>query len=293
MFYSIAAAVRSLFWAVVMLVLIMYIFGLCLIQGATSYLIDTADDPMNQAKRDIADYYSTVHDSIISLYMAITGGNDWSVYSSPFRETNAVYHVIFLFYISFTSLAVLNVLTGIFVDVSFDAVQADKDTATFECATNGAFLKILGREDDENKYLSKQEFDRNIRQGKLTAFFRSIELEVHEAINLFRDLMSADGFVDIEEFENGLLKIRGMARTIDMMSLSRDFLKCTMQMNHFMRVVEDTINSLHQTLADSGWRSQVSFSGKLREYEDSRSKVRRDSSLRDNESNGSGSGPRL
>merc|ERR1712137_949058 len=170
---------------------------------------------------------------------------------------------------------------------SFDAVQADKDTATFEYATNGAFLKLLGREDDEdNKYLSKQEFDRKVRQGKLTPFFNSIELEVQEAASLFKDLMSADGFVDIEEFENGLLKIRGMARTVDMMSLSRDFLKCTTQMNHFMRVVENNINSLHQTLGSSAWKPKgVSLNEKLREYEISRSKLRRDRPLPDNESN--------
>ena len=59
-------------------------------------------------------YYSAV-----SLFSAITGGNDWMSYGENLirlDEASHIYFLLFIFYIGFCLVGMLNVVTGIFVD---------------------------------------------------------------------------------------------------------------------------------------------------------------------------------
>merc|ERR1719473_1013782 len=55
---------------------------------------------------------------MISLWCAISGGNDWMQYAEKLRilEMGELYFCMFLFYIAFCVVGLLNVVTGIFVD---------------------------------------------------------------------------------------------------------------------------------------------------------------------------------
>merc|ERR1719482_1807022 len=64
---------------------------------------------------------------MITLYKATTGGQDWGDVSDTLFDCGKFYYCLFLFFIAFIILALLNILTGIFVDRAMRATAEDKD----------------------------------------------------------------------------------------------------------------------------------------------------------------------
>merc|ERR1711874_391509 len=102
-----------------MLGLIMYVFGLCFLQIITGHIADTAEGNLDkQTFLAIEEYWNSVPQAIVTLYFAVTGGADWEVLAAPIRDAGEFYFILFMFYIAFTAWAVLNVLTGLYVDTA-------------------------------------------------------------------------------------------------------------------------------------------------------------------------------
>merc|ERR1719443_335117 len=112
---------RSLLWSLVMLSLIMYIFSLIFMQSASEYLARAETDP--EKRRELIEYWGTVYASMDSLFQAISGGNDWSQFATPLRAVGEHYYLAFLFFILFLCFAVLNILTGVFIDGAQQSIE--------------------------------------------------------------------------------------------------------------------------------------------------------------------------
>jgi len=133
MLESITDGLTTLFWSILLLALVMYIFGLCFLQALSGYLLETPSDQVrSQVVDDIDTYWGGVATSTTTLYLAITGGADWEVLAGPVKETGNIYYLLFLFYIAFTSFAVLNVLTGMFVETANAVAQEDEEQVSTE-----------------------------------------------------------------------------------------------------------------------------------------------------------------
>merc|ERR1712072_1272712 len=68
----------------------------------------------------------------MTLFWAVTGGADWEPLAMPIREADSFFYLLFFFYIAFAALAVLNVLTGMFVDTAMKVAQQDEENVVEE-----------------------------------------------------------------------------------------------------------------------------------------------------------------
>merc|ERR1719487_1045274 len=99
-----------------------------------------------------------------SLYMACTGGEDWRAFSEPLKDAGQLYYFTFIFFIAFVSLAVLNMLTGIFTEKAIRVASSDKAGVLLEHLQNEremveelcrTFLSISGKDFNEHAKISK------------------------------------------------------------------------------------------------------------------------------------------
>merc|ERR1719428_2125079 len=97
--FSIVHSFKSLLWALAMLMVILYIFALVFMHAAAGYV--KSDEPDPDVVQEMTLHWGTVHDAMVSLFEAITGGNDWSSYSTPLKEAGEIYFLMFLMYIVF------------------------------------------------------------------------------------------------------------------------------------------------------------------------------------------------
>merc|ERR1719238_2003818 len=81
-------------------------------------------------------HYGSVGSTVWTLLGAVTGGYDWSDVAEPVASINVFYKLTFLAYILFVFFAVLNILTGIFVNVAIDSCAMNREIAIDSALSN-------------------------------------------------------------------------------------------------------------------------------------------------------------
>ena len=94
--------------------MIMFIFSVTFVQGATVHI---EDNPTDTAMiEEIERWYGSMDTAMFSLLYGITGGQDWYDILLPLTYISEAYRYIFTFYILFVVVGVLNVLTAVFLE---------------------------------------------------------------------------------------------------------------------------------------------------------------------------------
>jgi len=126
----------------------------------------------------------------------------------------------------FVTFAVLNIITGIFVESSFKSLDSDREMKILEYgdkmeasaqAARGVFLSL---DEDSSGLIDWDEFRTNLHNEKLQSYFHELDLEINDeatAWHLFSQLDFDDsGSIGVDEFLFGLKKVKGPARSVDM-----------------------------------------------------------------------------
>lgn len=99
---SILSTLKALFWALLLLFLIIYIFALVFTQAMD-------DDLKDQGAAHLDDqsykYFGSLFHSMLSLFMSIAGGVSWEDVIEPLMRISHVWTLAFLFYVAFTYFA--------------------------------------------------------------------------------------------------------------------------------------------------------------------------------------------
>jgi hypothetical protein len=172
--------------------------------------------------QDLLLYFGTLGRAFVHLYMAITGGNDWSVYYFALEPTPYFNRLLFLVFITFGVAAVMNIVTGIFVQTAFDSNFNDKEIVVAEemeakrqylCHMKELFDEM---DEDETGFINLDEFERRLDDERLVAYFNRLKLDVTDARKLFSLLdYDSSNEVSVTEFLNGCYKLQGESRSLD------------------------------------------------------------------------------
>ena len=107
--FSIANTLKSLFWAMLLLALIMYVFAILFTDIVNSHILE--NEGLEYAA-DLERYFGTLHVSVHTLFMSISGGLTWRDASGALANISWLWVYVFSSYIAFSCFAVLNVMTG-------------------------------------------------------------------------------------------------------------------------------------------------------------------------------------
>jgi len=252
----IGQSLRSLLWALLMLFLIMYLFGLCFLQGVTGYLEESKSvDP--KVKLAIEKYWDSVYDAVCTLLMSITRGIDWRLASEPLEEVGQIYHVLFLLYISFTMFAVLNIITGIFVEASFNTVAGDRANVASEAmklaaAAGNKLHHLLAQWSTASDLLSEEDFLKACAEDdRLQQTIAEMEITTEELDEMFKDLASRNnihGMVKVKDLSTALMMLKGPAQAMDIVQLNFGCSKYEESIENFMHFVEEQFLSMRRAL---------------------------------------------
>eukprot|EP00931_Biecheleriopsis_adriatica_P069552 TRINITY_DN43384_c0_g1_i1.p1 TRINITY_DN43384_c0_g1~~TRINITY_DN43384_c0_g1_i1.p1 ORF type:complete len:271 (-),score=45.91 TRINITY_DN43384_c0_g1_i1:5-817(-) len=219
---------KSLLWTVLLLTLLFYAFGVALTQLTSDYCRFTNMQSTGNVNASpvckhegLKKYWGSISESMLTLFMAVTGGVSWEHCLEPLRGSSGVAAVIFVVYLSFTILALLNVVTGVFCHSAIESAASDKDIAAMiQLQNHKEYVDTIRRmfteiDDDDSKGISIKEFAAALRNEHLSAYLESIDISTADAWTLFK-LIDADenGNVDIDEFVTGSLSLRGNAKAM-------------------------------------------------------------------------------
>merc|ERR1712023_3116 len=101
------------------------------------------------------------------------------------------YRLIFLIFITFAILALLNVVTAVFVNAAMQRSQCDREMIVQqEMQETGEFTSIMQQvflelDDNDSGALSLDEFEKHIEDEKITAYLHSPDIDVSRVRELF------------------------------------------------------------------------------------------------------------
>eukprot|EP00927_Polykrikos_kofoidii_P081500 TRINITY_DN7893_c0_g1_i6.p1 TRINITY_DN7893_c0_g1~~TRINITY_DN7893_c0_g1_i6.p1 ORF type:complete len:680 (+),score=97.96 TRINITY_DN7893_c0_g1_i6:215-2041(+) len=212
--YSILNSVRSLFWTCVLLFFMIFTISLYFTQLVTEARSRGADHP------GLEQFFGSVPVSMRSFFQALTGGVDWQDLVTPLEADVSVYiSNPICAYIAFAQLAMLNVVTGVFVESVLENSKVDKELML----VNNARELFRSLEGGLNGLLSWELFEEKLDTVPLQEFFKSIGVDRSEAKGLFRLLdLDDSGEISADEFLSGCLRLNGNAKALDLALLIRE-----------------------------------------------------------------------
>merc|ERR1719443_1298765 len=211
----------------ILLAIIVYAFGILFTQAALEVSIIQMGGGDDHAFKHSADrqlYFGTLPKSMITLFAVVTGGTAWTDLVDALAEVPAggVYVAILMFYVAFTTFAVLNVITGVFCQSAVESAALDKETA-IQCqiANKQEYIEDVRElfrtiDSDNSGQITRTEFEATLQSEEGLAYLSGLEMEVSDAWVLFKLLdIDGGGVIETEEFVQGCLRLRGAAKSVD------------------------------------------------------------------------------
>eukprot|EP00929_Paragymnodinium_shiwhaense_P014853 TRINITY_DN12281_c0_g1_i1.p1 TRINITY_DN12281_c0_g1~~TRINITY_DN12281_c0_g1_i1.p1 ORF type:complete len:785 (+),score=156.73 TRINITY_DN12281_c0_g1_i1:134-2356(+) len=223
---SIVGCLRPLFWATTLIVAVSFMVGVCFLQAATNYIREKRQELPHEDIQQLEDLWGTVQRSMLSLYKCVTGGADWGDVAITLVDIGMAYYLLFLLYILFYNCVIANTLTSLFVESTM--MNADKDQ---QCVIQNALEqsdKIIDKlrdwfadvDADGSGSITYEEFCNALNNPRSLAFASTLEIGVTDLKQFFAALSrNGEQPVDLETFVVGCIKLRGSARSMDLMEL--------------------------------------------------------------------------
>jgi len=211
---SIGNSIKSLFWTVLLLFLMIYVVAVCITQIVTFYA-EVRPDMLAEGS-DLGAHFSSIFLAIFALFGSITGGVDWQSVAQPLLdEIGWPIALLFSLYICFAVFAMLNVVTGIFVESALQGAKAEKDENLAQ-DVRGAF-KI---EEGIDTVFRREDLEQQLAENTCLDKLREMNMSAHEMHELF-SLIDVDeqNAIDAEDFVDGCLRLNGPPKAIDVATL--------------------------------------------------------------------------
>jgi len=248
---SIVGSFRSLVWVVVLLLLLLYIVAVFFTQSITDHLTEAKNnkESLNEKESSLGFYFGSLGRALLSLWQAISGGLDWDDICGPlFADISAFTGLMFAAFIAFALLALMNVVTGVFVQTALLSAQKEEDS--FMQTQIIQLFKIADK--DESATISIDEIENSLQDPATSKEWKSIGVQAEDARHLFK-LLDVDGAgqVAFEEFMGGTLRLHGGAKAIDVLTVMQEQRKNEEKIFLKFGGITEAIIDVHETVKHS------------------------------------------
>eukprot|EP00929_Paragymnodinium_shiwhaense_P074566 TRINITY_DN38170_c0_g2_i1.p1 TRINITY_DN38170_c0_g2~~TRINITY_DN38170_c0_g2_i1.p1 ORF type:complete len:1020 (+),score=276.25 TRINITY_DN38170_c0_g2_i1:67-3126(+) len=242
---SISTSLCSLGWTLILLGAFMYVVGLVLMQLVVDFAPWSEDPseslPPEQAllQEELILYWGSLSAAMTSLLQAILGGIDWRDLSTSLYRIHPLLALPFFAYVTFGLLALLNVITGVFVESAVQSAAQDKEKNSLK------ILQSLFHDmDDGDGKITIEEFTTQCHNPMWQHKFKSLDIDLSEVQALFVLLdIDRSGSIEVDEFVHGCMQLRGLAKAANLA-----------QVLYFLKALglqlEDSLEELQQMLCN-------------------------------------------
>jgi len=240
---SIIGAMRSLGWTIVLMLLMVYVVAVFFTQQLNNHFLDADAVHTSDADQVLKKYFGTLDRTILSLYQAVSGGIDWDTLMDPLvMEVNVWMGVAFVVYVAFILLAILNVVTGVFVQTALQSAKQEED----KFMTN-QIINLFHLKPDGSTHLSADDVGEVL---KISKDWQHIDVDPEEARFLFQLLdINNKGLVAIEEFLSGCLRLKGEAKSIDVLTVMQEMRRFFVRWVRCQRRQEERLDTMQSSMS--------------------------------------------
>lgn len=236
-------SLRSLVWTVILLLLMIYVIAVYLTQLVCDHRADKfLRLGTEEGGEALVKFFGSLCRSILTLYQAMSGGISWNDAVVPLvNEITPLLGLVFSLYVAFALLAIMNVVTAVFVESALQSAKKDTDVYIVH-SVHDAFMQA---DIDMDMCVSIHEFESLLETPQLRDTLRTIDIDKDSAIELFH-LLDTDfqGRVSVRSIVETCIKSHGNARSIDLITLMSENRRQVFQWSSQMRGLERSVNRL-------------------------------------------------
>jgi len=204
----------------------LFMFAICFVQNVAAHLNDLHKQGIDVDDHELISHYGSVGTAMYTLFSASTGGDDWRNAANPLEDVGAVNNVIFVVYMVMFTFVLTNSVTAIFVESASEYAGRDKDRviqdqlAKKQEYMSDIYVIYNEIDGDGSGEVTYEEFKEHLADPAMISFAQSLEIDIMD-LEAFFLILSARGSksVDLETFVEGCIKLRGQARSMDVMDL--------------------------------------------------------------------------
>jgi hypothetical protein len=253
--YLMTTAIRSstavLFWAFVLLVVVQAMLALMINQILEFNFFN--EDSISMEKRlRMFTYFGTFSRSFLTMF-EITLGN-WGPIARLLTEDLSMWCMIFsLSHKLSIGFAIIGVINGVFISETFKVASNDDAVMMMtkkRAAKNHAKkMEMFFKNADisEDGWVDKQEFNRVLKNPTVQHWLQAQEIDASDADVLFFHLdNNHDERISAMDLVQGVAKLKGAARNLDMTHLFVKQEELTSKMDKNMLLMQETVSELRE-----------------------------------------------
>eukprot|EP00927_Polykrikos_kofoidii_P014793 TRINITY_DN16528_c0_g1_i2.p1 TRINITY_DN16528_c0_g1~~TRINITY_DN16528_c0_g1_i2.p1 ORF type:complete len:773 (+),score=160.79 TRINITY_DN16528_c0_g1_i2:191-2509(+) len=223
---SIVGSFSSLGWTVVLLSLMIYIVAVYFTQTVNTRMVEVSPESgivlanLDEEQLALKSKFGSLFRAILTLWEAISGGIDWDDLANPLlQEIGSTTCLLFVMYIAFALLALLNVVTGVFVQTALNSAKKEEDG--FMTNQIIGLFNVVERRTDAK--ITFQQVTKSLENTATAKEWKSVGVAAEEARYLFRLLdIHNEGCIKFEEFLSGCLRLNGPAKAVDLLTVMQE-----------------------------------------------------------------------
>jgi len=243
-----------LMWAVVVVVLLIFIFSIICLHGASQYISSAGEG--DAYAEEMVLLFGSLSMAMLTLFMAVSGGIDWWDVVKLLLEVHVAYASVFVVFVVITVLAVLNVINAIFVNDAMESTRKDFDLRTQGELEDTRFmlerLTVLFHDLQRGGTVHGPDFVSRAEDDKVKMQFALVGLHFTDGNNFFKLLdVDRNGALSIDEFVMGCLRIKGGALLIDSNVLIQETKSIVSEQKKALTSISRMVKDIREKLGDA------------------------------------------
>jgi len=242
---SVVNSVGALGWSVVLLTITQSIAAILMTQLVQEVITD--EEHPYELRKECYHYFGRFSHSMLTMYQLTLAPGAWAKAGRMLIfEVSPLYALFFIPWGWCVPFALLRVISAMFLKQTLAIAANDPETAITERVKKreGDIRKlrsIFNRADtDHGGFMDQNEFDVLLQDPHLKTFLSVMELEVTDVKGLF-DLLDSrgEGCIYQSDFINGIMRMRGAAKSTDIMTILYENKKIQTQIGTLQRDMAD------------------------------------------------------
>jgi len=229
MVFTMIASFSAFIWAVVLLLLMVFVSACYLEDLALDYMRYHAESE-TPITNGFKEYWGGMYWAMYSMIYSISGGKDWGDLAEPFVLLSTVHGMVFTGIILFMLFGFFNVVVGVFVNETAGVDSLDPEliiqNSTKRLEGLSKSLRQIFEEIDEDGdgHLTVDEVKTALLTDRVSEELKHYDIDVApENADTFLQVMdmNRDGVADVDEFVTGCLKLQGNAKPMSLVILTK------------------------------------------------------------------------
>lgn len=241
---SIVASLGALGWSIVFLSLLQMMAAILMTQLLQHAITDTARP--EKLRNELLQHFGRWSYSMLTMFEITIAPGAWGkIGRLLIFQVDGLYAIFFVSYIWGITFAVVRVISALFLKETLAVAAEDEEHSIEERARkrqkeiNHLRMIFNAADYDYSGTVSLAEFTKVVQEPRVAHWLGEVGLDLNEMTGLFGLLDDGDGQVSMEEFLAGATRIRGTARSADVVTL-------IYENRRMMSDLKEALDQLHQ-----------------------------------------------